>query len=61
MKNFLYRFRLYKTMKSSIIGEYYRFCWIPFNAIGGGVYTVIEFQEEELHKIDKNKCEILIF
>lgn len=35
---------------------YYRLCWIP----RANIYSVIEFFDDELHKIDPKKVELLI-
>ncbi len=38
----------------------YRFCWIPIDEKGNGIYSTIEFFDEEIEKIDIEKCELLI-
>jgi hypothetical protein len=57
MNNFTGAYKNYKSLKN--IGSY-RLCWIPLNDIGLGIYSVIEFFDEEISKIDKNKCEIIL-
>lgn len=47
----------WKQMKG--LGDY-RLCWVPFHdGNGRGLYSVIEFFGEELHRIDKNKIQIV--
>ena len=58
MKKFLERYKDYKRMKASVFGDYYRLCWIPMKN-GNGLWSVIEFFDDELPKLDKNKCEVV--
>ena len=54
MKKFIEAYRHFINIKS--IGDY-RFCWIPMSN-GNGLWSCIEFFDDELEKIDKCKCEI---
>lgn len=58
MKKFI---KVFREFKSTRIFIHYRFCWIPIDEKGNGLYSVIEFFEYEKELIDKNKCEILIW
>lgn len=57
MEKFIEAYRHFKNIKS--IG-YYRFCWIPMSN-GNGLWSCIEFFDDELEKIDKCKCEICVY
>jgi hypothetical protein len=57
MKKFLEEYKSYKQFKRW--SQYYRFCWIPVGKEGYGIWSIIEFFDDELDKIDKNKCEIV--
>jgi len=58
MEKFLEAYKMFRDIKSGWLGTSYRFCWIPFPN-GSGMYTSIEFYDEELPKLDPNKIEIL--
>jgi hypothetical protein len=60
METFIQAYRHFKTMRSSIFGKSYRFCWIQLNN-GNGVYSTIEFFDDEIAKIDINKVQIVEF
>jgi hypothetical protein len=55
MKKFIDAYKQYKTMKQ---WGYYRLCWIPINN-GEGLWSVMELFDDELHRIDKKKVEIV--
>ena len=57
MKKLIEAYRHFKNIKS--IGDY-RFCWIPMSN-GNGLWSCIEFFDDELEKIDKCKCEICVY
>ncbi|MBN4061696.1 hypothetical protein JYU20_00680 [Bacteroidales bacterium AH-315-I05] len=56
MKKFIEVFRRFRAIKP--YGDY-RLCWLPMYDNGEGIYSVMEFFDEELPKIDKKKIEIL--
>lgn len=58
MKSFLEKYKDFKYIKNTVIGDYYRFCWIPLKD-GKGIWSIIEFFDDELPKIDKNKVEVV--
>lgn len=58
MKNFIETYRRFKELQP--LGCY-RLCYIPIGKDGNGFYNVIEFFDEELNKLDKNKVEIIVF
>jgi len=59
MKTFLARYRNFKELRKYFPS--YRFCWFPLDEKGNGIYSCIEFFDEELDKIDPNKVEIIQF
>ena len=54
MYSFIDAYNQYKTMNQY---SDYRLCWIPMKN-GKGLWSVIEFFDDELHLIDKRKVEI---
>ncbi len=60
MHTFVQKFRHLKRIKNSNTGDY-RFCWIPFDKNGSGIYSTIEFFDDELSDIDPNKIEIIVY
>ncbi len=57
MKKFITAYKRFLALKQ--IGEY-RLCWIQLDEKGNGIYSVIEFFDDELSKIDKNKIDLII-
>jgi hypothetical protein len=57
MEKFIQAYRMYKSLKA--IGSY-RLCWIPISNEGNGIYTVIEFFDDEISHIDNKKVEIIL-
>lgn len=58
MEKFIKAYKAYINLKK--YSPYYRFCWIPYdNCLG--LYSSIEFFDDEINKIDKKKCEIILF
>ena len=59
MKKFIERYEDFRRMKNDGFGKFYRFCWIPFKD-DGGLWSVVELFDDELHRLDKNKIEVVI-
>ena len=57
MEKFIEAYRRYNSLKE--IGHY-KFCWIPISNEGNGIYTVIEFFDDEISHIDNKKVEIIL-
>lgn len=57
MKKFINNYKHFRNIQA--LGDY-RLCWIPMDNKGNGMYSVIEFFDEELDKIDSRKVELLI-
>ena len=56
MEKFTEAYKHYLEMKP--LGDY-RFCWIPINDKGNGYYSVIEFYDDELIKLDPKKIQVI--
>lgn len=56
MDNFILKYLIYTQMKK--YGKY-RFCWIPFDNNGNGLYSVIELFDYEIKKLDPKKIQII--
>jgi hypothetical protein len=56
MEKFIECFRTLRKLKG--IGSY-RLCWLPFSD-GNGMYSVIEFFDEELPFLDPGKVIIIV-
>lgn len=59
MNNFITIFRQYESFKESGFLDY-RICWFPLGKDGNGLWELIQFFDDEIEKIDPNKCEIVL-
>jgi len=59
VNKFIESYRSFKNIKA--IFSSYRFCWIPFkDGSGNGIYSSIEFFDEEIAKLDNNKIQLIV-